>query len=239
MNKNRKHTRTLIAAAAAMMFFAVGTAGAKTDFLAGVHFDAGLPQGEFNDRIDTEAFGASGQIFYAPDTSPVAVGVDLGWSNYGDVSRKEPFGPHIPDVQVKVETMNNFVQGFFVLRGQVPRGPLQVYGDALVGFNYLYTESKVTNNDGMDDVASSTNQDDTAFACGLGGGVMAPVWSCKSESKHVEQVSIDCGARYIWGGQADYLKEGSLHRDGNGVSFEPLHSRTNLTQVRLGVTARF
>jgi hypothetical protein len=238
MNSTRKHTLTLIAAALATTLFA-GASSARTNFLGGVHFNAGLPQGEWNDRIDTEAYGVSGQIFYSPDSSPVAVGLDLGWSNYGYQSRKEQFGPHIPDVNVKVETMNNFVQGFFVLRGQVPRGPLQVYGDALVGFNYLYTESKVADNEDWGDIASTTNQDDTAFACGLGAGVMAPLWRHRGESKGVEQVLVDCGARYIWGGQADYLKKGSLQHDDNGVSFETMRSRTNLTQVRLGVTARF
>jgi hypothetical protein len=239
MNTNRKQTMTLIAAAIATTIITAGAAEAKTNFLGGIHFNAGLPQGEFKDRIDTEAFGASGQIFYSPDSSPVAVGLDFGLSNYGSVSREEAFGPHIPDVHVDVKTLNNFAQGFFVVRGQTPGGPIQVYGDALVGFNYLYTESKVTGVDGGGDVASSNNQDDTAFACGLGAGVLAPIWTRGTDSKKIDQVSIDCGARYIWGGQADYLKEGSLQRDANGVSYVPIHSRTNLTQVRLGVTARF
>jgi hypothetical protein len=238
MNSTNKHARTLIAAVIGLSLSA-GACAARTDFLGGIRFNAGLPQGAWEDRIDTEAFGASGQIFYAPDTSPVAIGLDLGWSNYGSDSREEPFGPAIPDVTVKVENWNNFVQGFFVLRGQVPRGPLQVYGDALVGFNYLYTESKVTDDDGGHDIASTTNQDDTAFACGLGGGVLAPVWQRSGDHRGVEQVSIDVGARYIWGGQAEYLKEGSIQRENGRVSFETIESRTNLTQVHLGVSARF
>lgn len=214
-------------------------AHAGSNFLGGVRLNAGLPQGEWSDRIDTEAFGAAVQCFYAPDSSPVAVGFDLGWSNYGSESREEAFAPHIPEVTVDVETWNNFAQGFFVLRGQIPRGPIQVYGDALVGFNYLYTESKVTDDRGGDDIASTTNQEDTAFAYGLGGGALVPVWQRTNGARGIQQVSIDLGARYIWGGQAEYLKEGSLHRENGRVSFETIESRTNLTQVHLGVTTRF
>lgn len=238
MNSTRKLTRSFIIAAFVTSLVAAAS-HAGSNFLGGVRFNAGLPQGEWNDRIDTEAYGAAAQIFYAPDTSPVAIGLDLGWSNYGSDSREEAFGPHIPDVTVDVESMNNFAQGFFVLRGQIPRGPLQAYGDALIGFNYLYTETTVGDDDEGDDIASTTNQDDTAFAFGLGGGIMTPVWQCSAGDKGVQQVSIDLGARHIWGGEAEYLKEGSIHRENGRVEFETIESRTNLTQVHLGVTARF
>jgi hypothetical protein len=237
MHTTRRFAHTLVAAAIATSLF-TGVGIAKTDFMGGLRFNAGFPAGEWKDRIDTEAFGAAGQIFYSPEASPFAIGLDIGWSNYGTTSREEPFNPNIPEVQVDVETWNNFAQGFVVLRAQSPQGPLQVYGDALAGFNYLYTESKVGDHDG-EDVASTTNQDDTAFACGLGAGVFVPVWRSTGESKWIEQVSIDLGTRYIWGGQAEYLKEGSLHSANGKVSFETIESRTNLTQVHLGVTARF
>ena len=238
MNSIRKHFIHLIVAAL-FASFAVATSHAGSNFLGGARFNAGLPQGDWNEQIDTEAYGAAAQIFYAPDTSPVAIGLDLGWSNYGSDSRDEVFGPHIPDVTVEVETMNNFVQGFFVLRGQVPRGPVQAYADALIGFNYLYTETTVGDDDEGDDIASTTNQDDTAFAFGLGGGVMTPVWQRADGGKGVQQVSIDLGARYIWGGEAEYLREGSIHRENGRVSFETVESRTNLTQISLGVSTRF
>jgi hypothetical protein len=247
MNSINKHFQTLVAPAFVASVFAVvltaafaGASAAHTNFLGGVHFDAGLPQGEWKDKIGTDhSLGGSAQIFYSPDSSPMAVGLDFGWSNYGSQSRQEAFGPHIPDVTVNVKTWNNFVEGFFTLRGQVPRGPLQLYGDALIGFNYLYTETTVGDSDGWDGIASTVNQDDTAFAYGLGAGVMAPLWQRKAESKGIEQVSIDAGARYVWGGRAEYLKEGALQHDNGQVSYVTTASRTNLAQLRLGVTARF
>lgn len=238
MNSIRKNFIRLIVAAL-VTSIAVTASHAGSNFLGGARFNAGLPQGEWYEEIDTEAYGAAAQVFYAPDTSPVAIGLDVGWSNYGWDSREEAFGPHIPDVTVEVETMNNFLQGFFVLRGQIPRGPVQAYADALIGFNYLYTETTVGDDDKGHDIASTTNHDDTAFAFGLGGGVMTPVWQREGGGKGVQQVSIDLGARYIWGGEASYLREGSIRRENGRVNYETMESRTNLTQISLGVSARF
>lgn len=237
--KRSRRVATTIIAATLITSLSAGAVFAETDFMGGLRLSAGFPTGEWNDKIDTEAFGAAGQIFYSPERSPFAIGLDLGWSNYGTTSREEPFNDNIPEVTVDVETWNNFAQGFLVLRGQTPKGPLQVYGDALVGLNYLYTESTVKDDDDEDDIASTTNQDDAALAYGLGAGVLAPVWRSQGERKGIEEVSLDFGTRYIWGGQAEYLKEGSLHSENGKVRFETIESRTNLTQVHLGVTARF
>ena len=211
---------------------------AQSDFVGGVHFNTGLPQGELDDQIGKDAYGLGGQIFYAPSRSPLALGLDVSWLNYGNETRREPFSTTIPDVTVDVETQNNVVQGFLVLRGQMPRGPIQLYGDALLGLNYLYTETRIKDTDGWsEDVASSTNQEDVALAYGFGGGVMIPVWTGRSDG--VQQVLIDSGVRYIQGGEAEYLKEGSIRRDGGRVSFDTIRSRTDMVKLHLGVSLRF
>ncbi len=240
MNPTRNSMLTLAAAMLLAVLPLSGTAAAESNFLGGLHFNAGLPQGDLRDRIDRDAYGLGGQIFFAPTTSPIAVGLDLGWANYGTESREEPFSTSIPDVTVDVETMNNFVQGFLVLRGQVPRGPVQVYADALMGFNYLYTETSIKEHgSGSGDVASSTNQDDTAFAYGFGGGVMVPVWQRSSDGKGVHQVSVDGGVRYVRGDKAEYLKKGSIRRVNGAVAFDTIESRTDMTKLHCGVTVRF
>jgi len=217
-----------------------GVCAAQSHFLGSVHFDSGLPRGELDDQIGREAYGVNGQIFFAPSTSPLAVGLEVSWATYGHESREVPFSSTIPDVEVDVRTMNNFAQAFFVLRGQVGSGPIQPYGDALIGLNYMYTETAITDaGDGWDEIASTTNHDDVALAYGLGGGVMVPVWMSSGENGSVQTILIDVGGRYLKGEEAEYLKEGSLRRENGSVTFDPTKSRTDMVKLQVGVAVRF
>ncbi len=238
-------TRSLVTLAVAVLAItaAPGALQAQTNFAGGLHFNAGFPQGEMKDQIDRNAYGIGGQIFFSPQKSPLAIGLDLSWMNYGSESRREPFSTTIPDVTVDVNTSNNIVQTFFVLRGQMPTGPIRLYGDALVGFNYLYTETRISDTDDLtDDIASSTNQDDATFAYGFGGGLMVPVFTrgvTTQGGKSGLQVLLDGGVRYILGGEAEYLKEGSIRRESGAIAFDTIKSKTNMTKMHLGVVVRF
>ena len=212
---------------------------AQTNFAAGLYFNAGFPQGDFKDQIDRNAYGLSGQAFYAPSKSPLAIGLELGWMNYGNEKRREPFSTTIPDVTVEVTTSNNIVQGFFILRGQTPTGPIRLYGDALVGLNYLFTETKISDEDGGDAVASSTNQDDAVFAYGFGGGLQVPVYSRSIKQGKPIVVLLDGGLRYVFGGEAEYLKKGSIRRENGVVTFDVIKSKTDMLRLHVGVQVRF
>ena len=168
--------------------------------------------------------------------------IDLGWMNYGSETRREPFSTTIPDVTVDVNTTNNIVQAFLVLRGRMPKGPIQLYGDAFVGLNYLYTETRISDTDDFtEDIASTTNQDDAAFAYGFGGGVMVPVFTRQANSGggRPMQILLDGGLRYIMGGEAEYLKTGSIRREGGVVAFDTIKSKTDMLRMHLGLVIRF
>jgi hypothetical protein len=213
---------------------------AQTNFMGGVHFNVGFPTGELKEQIDRNAYGVEGQIFYAPNRSPFAVGLEFDYMNYGNESRREPFSTTIPDVTVEVQTSNNIVQGFLIFRGHLPEGPIQPYGDVLVGFNYLFTETKIKDaDDPSEEVASSTNRDDAAFAYGFGGGAMISVYTGKVENGHPLQVLIDGGARYILGQEAEYLKEGSIRRENGTVEYDLIKSKTDMVKLHIGVVIRF
>jgi len=214
-------------------------ASAQTNFAGGLYFNAGFPTGDFKDQIDRNAYGLSGQIFYSPGKSPLAIGLELGWMNYGNETRREPFSTTIPDVTVEVTTSNNIVQGFFVLRGQMPSGPIRLYGDAIVGLNYLFTETKIKDVDGGEAVASSTNQDDAVFAYGFGGGLQVPLYSRPARQGKPFVILIDGGLRYVFGGEAEYLKEGSIWRENGSVTYDVIKSKTDMLRLHVGVAVRF
>ncbi len=52
----------------------------------------------------------------------------------------------------------------------------------------------------------------------------------------LESVGIFLDVRYIQGGEADYLREGSIEIDGGKVSYDVRHSRTDIVIVRIGIS---
>ena len=230
---------TLLLAVCATLVMA-GAASADRNFIAGLHFNAGFPQGDFKKEINKNAYGIGGQFFFAPQKSPLAIGAELGFLNYGNETRTEPFSTTIPDVTVDVTTSNNIVQAFLVGRVHLPDGPIRPYADALVGFNYLWTETKIkSNGSGSEDVASSTNKDDAVFAYGGGGGVMVPVYTSKPTGNHPFQILLDAGLRYVVGGKAEYLKKGSIARVDGTVTYDISKSKTDMLRLHIGCIFRF
>jgi hypothetical protein len=238
MNMRRLLGRLIIIAGTLICW--AGSVTAQTNFSGGLHFNVGFPEGDLKDQLDRNAYGIGGQLFYSPQRSPIAIGLELGYLNYGRESRREPFSTTIPDVTVKVSTSNNIVQGFLVARVGIPNGPIQPYGDAIIGFNYLFTETKISDVDEpTENVASSVNLDDGAFAYGFGGGLMVPVYTGRANNNRPFQISIDVGARYVLGDRAQYLKEGSIRRQNGKVRYDLIESKTNMVRLHVGVMGRF
>lgn len=212
---------------------------AQTNFQGGLNFIAGFPQGEFKDNVDENGFGIAGEFLFSPSTSPLGIGVSLGYMNYGEEGRREPFSTTIPDVEVEVKTTNNIVIGHLLLRAQAKKGPIRPYAEGLVGFNYLFTETKIEDVDDEDEIASSTNLDDGVFSYGGGGGVMLQLYSSKGKKAKIWRLLLDLHVRYIVGGEAEYLKEGSIKRENGKVLFDKIKSKTDLLTAQFGVTVEF
>lgn len=199
-----------------------------------------IPQGAFADRIDGVGFGLGGEIVYHIPNTPVGFGLAGTFVVYGQETIRQNL---LPRVQVDVVTTNNIALGHALLRLQPPTGAFRPYADALIGFSYLFTESRIEDVDFGDDrdIASSTNFDDGAFSYGIGGGVMAQVYSGRPEGTgRAFSVFVDASVRYLFGGEAEYLREGGIDTDNNGnLTFDIISSRTDLLMPQLGVTVRF
>jgi len=90
---------------------------------------------------------------------------------------------------------------------------------------------------GYDDkIASSVNVSDFAFSYGLGGGLMIRLFQGQ---KSAFAVLLDLGARYLWGGKAEYLKEGDILREDGMVIYNTSYSNTDLFTTHIGVTFSF
>ncbi len=226
---------------AVVFLAAAGEVRAQVRPAIDVNFILGLPQGEFGEHVDAVGFG--GTIFggIGLRDAPLMVGLELGGMIYGFDRRKERF-PNVPEVTIDVETSNNIVMGHLVFRLQPASGVVRPYVDGLVGLKYLYTETSIESerNHGDQPFASSTNFDDVAFSYGAGGGLDLRIFNGPlGEERHPVAIAINLGVRYLFGSEAEYLKEGSIRRVGDDVAYDVERSRTDLLVPQLGVRFNF
>jgi hypothetical protein len=207
---------------------------------AGFNFTLGFPQGEFKNNVKRTGFGVSGDfLFISPQAeNPVAFGINIGFLNYGSESRLEPFSSTIPEITVNVDRSNNIVN-FHVLFQIAPQtGIVRPYFETLFGGSYIFTETSIKSR-GTEEVASSTNFDDFAWSYGVGGGLLFQVYSTDDPDKDVSSVLIDAKVRYLFGSEAEYLKEGSVIINNGSVSYNVSKSKTDLLTAHIGVVLYF
>lgn len=224
----------------ALLFF-TSSGYSQVRFQSGVDFTLGFPQGEFKENVDRIGLGGSGYFVYKLPKSPLALGVCVGVLIYGSDTREEPFSTEIPEVYVDVSTRNYILMCHFLFRVQPSEGKLRPYLDGLIGFNYLWTETGIYDQGSVfDDIARSVNFSDLALSYGAGGGLMIPVFEKKeNKSQRPFGIFIDVGIRYLKGGNAEYLKEGSIRRENGEVEYDVSESITDFITARIGVSFTF
>ena len=154
---------------------------------------------------------------------------------------------HETDVQAGIGFLAGFPQGEF--DDNVEENGSGIGGDVLyspsfipfgvgvsMGFNYLFTETSIEDVDDRVQVASSNNVDDGVFSYDGGSGVTVKLYSGRTEDSQRFSLWLDCRVRYVVGGNAEYLKKGSIRTVGGKVAFDVIESRTDLLTGQIGVT---
>lgn len=234
--------KTQVVLAICLMILSFGESALAGDrFQASLNFLMGYPLNDFKRNVDRTFYGFSGEFFYQLPRSPFSIGVSLEYLNYGSETRIEAFGPDIPDVLVDVTTRNSIFSSAAVVRLSPIEGSFRPFVEALVGFNYLFTYTSV-NDDGdwSGDIATTTNFDDWNLTYGAGAGAVIRALDIRSQQgRSLFSLHMEIGARFLWGGTAEYLKEGSIHREHGSLLFEPLISSTDLVKTHIGIVFRF
>lgn len=229
-----------------VMFFGLammpsGQLEAQQARLGNAEFDLslqlGLPQGPFQDQLESTGFGVKGMAGVHMPYSPLFFGVDFSFLTFGTDSRKEAFNSNIPDVRVQVDNSYNMASGFGLLRMTGQNFMFRPYVEGLFGVNYLYTQSVVRNsgNDG-EEIASDINLDDFTPAYGIGAGFQYLVWD--GRQVYGSLIYLNVQARYIRGGNAEYVLPGSIDTSGLAAQFETAESRTDTAYIQLGISIR-
>lgn len=209
---------------------------APTRGQVGLRGQLGVPLGEFDENVGLSG-GIAADVTYRLGDTPFRVGAGLSGLWYGRETRRVPFSQTIPDVLLDVTTSSGIWTTYALVRVQPRSGRVRPYGDALVGFNYVFTETSVD----LDEqalveraVARTTNFRDFTPSFGGGAGVRFQLvtWA---ESR----LDLDVGARYVFGGEADYLIPESLGPGDNVADLEVNRSRTDVLVISAGVTFEF
>ncbi len=242
---------TRFARAAAMLLLLVGAipGQAQTTFQGSANVLLGLPQGKFKENAASVGGAAGFDFAYSPSTSPFGVGAAVGFIIYGSDTRREVVKTSTADFPVDVTTTNAIIQAHLLARVQHKGGPVRPYLEAVFGLNHLTTDTSIEEaesgwHSGDDDNQISTNNmSDTALSYGGGAGVMVMVHRGKKVSSSGKakpwNLLVDTRVRYLVGGEARYLKKGSIRRVNDQLVYDSKESATDLLTVQLGVTVEF
>lgn len=231
----------------AIIFICLSGTAYSQEFQAALDFGVGIPQGEFKDQSDHVGGGINVMGGYRFANSPIMLGMEFGFMNFGTDTREEPLSTTIPDLKVEVENSYNLAHGDLFLRLIAPPATVRPYVDGLFGFNYFFTETVIRDRDDFfdEDKLSDTNFEDTALSYGFGAGVQFRLWQKKggdtglTEDMQPSSVYLNLRSRYMFGREAKYLQKGSIKIDDGQVSYDVTQSETNLLHFKIGVAVNF
>ncbi|MFH1195085.1 MAG: hypothetical protein V1720_05200 [bacterium] len=224
-----------------ILLFAGSTIFGQT---AGISFMLGSPQGEFRENVDRLGYGIQAQgTLWAPNkVLPFTVGLNASYMIYGEESDSRPLSNTIPDVWVDVDRTNNIANFHLLFQVSPFWGDVRPYMEGLVGGSYLFTKTSVSSeydNDEYDPVFESTNFDDWAWSYGFGGGLM--ILLARELDGDVGSLFLDLKARYLFGTEAQYLREGDVEINPHSgtATYYYSESETDLLSFHLGVVLTF
>jgi len=207
-----------------------------------------IPTGAFRDNVPENGIGAVVSLSTWIRDLPVMVGGELGFLVYGYENRQEPYNTATPDFTVRHTIWNNIMQAHLFVRWMTARDDLRFFVEGLVGFKYFYTDSHIVNvgiAEGYP-IPKSTNLSDHALSYGVGAGLSLRIRKYREESdeggKHRPEragLILECGARYLAGSHADYLRKGSAHRVDGDVTYDVYSSRTSVVVPFIGIRWEF
>lgn len=195
------------------------------------YFTQTRPVGDLADNIGF-GYGGGGNFVYRLDQAGI-VGLRLGgsMSGYGQEKMRVPLSYSIGGrIQVDVTTTNTI--GTLTLGPELmfPTGLIRPYAHAGGGLIWFATTSSVQGIDNYDNEFSTRNYSDATPTWTAGGGVHVPIANGRT------RVLLDLGVDYFYGGDASYLRKGSIVDLPDGrIEINPLYSETRFLNVSLGL----
>jgi hypothetical protein len=210
----------------------------------GLDLDVGIPQRDFSDQLGRAGVGLGISGGYQFPNTPVMLGLDFGFMNFGKDVREEPLSTTIPDLRVVVENRYNLVSGNLLFRLIPQPQAFRPYVEGLFGFNYFFTETAIMERGSFsgEDKLRDTNFEDVALSYGFGAGFQLRVYQDKvpdREETSPAAVYLTLASRYMLGHEAEYLRQGSIQIENGNVFYDVSRSKTDLLYFKFGVVISF
>lgn len=205
-----------------------------------ISFALGTPQGSFQQSLERDSYGLDFAFTYQIGRNiPIHIGAGMMYQNYGWRERETQFVDGAPEVDINVRTTNNMITPQLIMRIEPTMGGFSPFIEGSVGFNYLYTESSITDMYDDEEIASTVNYDYFTSNSGIGAGAKFRLWQGYDDDGDFIGVHLILKTKYMLGGEAMYLKEGDLIPRGNDLEYIVSRSRTDLTTFNVGVVFNF
>jgi len=219
-----------------LVLLCLATPATALEYEGGAKLLLGTPTGAFGDAVDSEAGGLELHVGLRPQPA-LTFGLGCNALIYGSETRRYSL-PLVEDFDLTTE--NSMAGAFFYAQWRPLDGPVQPYAEARAGVSYLWTESKLEDEDWWDgdEVARETNFDDVTTFWGGAGGLLLRLASGNAEQKK-PAVYLDLKVSHLQGGEAEYLTEGDIEIVDDKPVFDPSRSQTDLTSYQLGVVLTF
>jgi hypothetical protein len=195
-----------------------------------------VPAKEFREAINNSVgdlgVGLAGGFLFSPlgqkKPSPVLIGIDIGYMNYG----VEKINANSVDPALKI-THNIFsFNGIGRLRPYQHDGKITPFIDGLLGLKLYNTRVKIDktfldtifNNDEAEVLKNVNN---TGVNFGLG---------CGFYTYTSNGIGFTLRGLYLWGDEIDYVVRNSMKVNNGTLSYETATANTSMLTIQLGIT---
>jgi hypothetical protein len=198
-----------------------------------------VPAKEFREAINNSVgdlgVGLAGGFLFSPfgqkKPSPILLGVDIVYTNYG----VEKIGADSNNPALKITHNIYAFNGIGRLRHPNHSNKRLIpFVDGLIGLKLYNTRVKVDKNlidviFNTDDAEVLDNVNDTGLNFGMGAGFY-------THPKKANGVGFTMRALYMWGDEIEYVVRNSVKLNNGTLTYESAKANTSMLTIQLGIT---
>jgi len=201
-----------------------------------VNSQVAVPAKEFreviNNSVGDAGVGLAGGLLFSPlgrkKPSPVLIGIDIGYLNYG----LEKINASSGDPALKITHNIYSFDGIGRLRPYNRKGKVTPFIDGLLGLKLYNTRVKIDKTFldtifNKDEAEVLKNVNNTGVNFGLGAGFY---------TNPTKGIGFTMRAIYMWGDEVDYVVRNSMKINNGTLSYETASANTSMLTIQLGIT---
>ncbi len=206
---------------------------------------SGIPVGQLGEHIGQAAWGIEFAGTYHPRGIPFALGGHLTVANFGRESRRDILGS-LPGSSPNETYSYDIFLFHLIARFELMKTGIKPYLDLLLGMKCFYAQSHTGESSAyplligktfyyMRDFDSETLHSDQALSYGLGGGIRIRIVEF-NKSDNPLSLYLNLNTRYLFGGEAQYLRKGAVEIQDDRLIMEIQRSRSDLLFFSIGLS---